>query len=192
MVFALTRVRLPVPLLCVTHALPQLLNVDGTSISGLDSDGVAAKLRGQEGSSVWIKVARRHSDIPGVAGLPPGEAPVEYKQFRVRRAQVELNPVFATTMSLDDHTYGAGRCGGRPVQGGEGVMRGLQLCFHMQLLSSAPEGGKINLLCGTSMWAWLACGGCTSWRLLVARCHCDHDLVLGLAVVCSAQAMCGW
>ncbi|KAI3437893.1 hypothetical protein D9Q98_000338 [Chlorella vulgaris] len=84
----------------------ELLNVDGTSISGLDSDGVAAKLRGQEGSSVWIKVARRHSDIPGVAGLPPGEAPVEYKQFRVRRAQVELNPVFATTMSLDDHTYG--------------------------------------------------------------------------------------
>ncbi len=96
------------PLLCVTPPLPQLLNVDGTSISGLDSDGVAAKLRGQEGSSVWIKVARRHSDIPGVAGLPPGEAPVEYKQFRVRRAQVELNPVFATTMSLDDHTYGAG------------------------------------------------------------------------------------
>lgn len=50
--------------LCALPALPlllQLLNVDGTSISGLDTDGVAAKLRGQEGSSVWIKVARRRT-----------------------------------------------------------------------------------------------------------------------------------
>ncbi|EFN55782.1 hypothetical protein CHLNCDRAFT_30937 [Chlorella variabilis] len=84
----------------------ELLNVDGTSISGLDTDGVAAKLRGQEGSSVWIKVARRRTEIPGVAGLPAEGPAVEYKQFRLRRAQVELNPVFATTMMMDDHTYG--------------------------------------------------------------------------------------
>jgi hypothetical protein len=80
--------------------------VDGTSITGLDTDGVAAKLRGQEGSSVWVKVARRRSEIPGVAGLPEGAPEVEYKQFRLRRAQVELNPIFATTMMMDDHVYG--------------------------------------------------------------------------------------
>jgi C-terminal processing protease CtpA/Prc len=84
----------------------ELLNVDGTSITGLDTDGVAAKLRGQEGSSVWVKVARRRSEIPGVAGLPEGAPEVEYKQFRLRRAQVELNPIFATTMMMDDHVYG--------------------------------------------------------------------------------------
>lgn len=35
--------------------------------------------------SVWVKVARRRPEIPGVADQPPG---VEYKQFRLRRAQV--------------------------------------------------------------------------------------------------------
>ncbi|PRW57074.1 carboxyl-terminal-processing peptidase chloroplastic [Chlorella sorokiniana] len=81
----------------------ELLNVDGTSTSGLDTDGVAQRLRGPADSSVWVKVARRRADIPGVADQPPG---VEYKQFRLRRAQVELNPVFATTMHQNDHVYG--------------------------------------------------------------------------------------
>jgi hypothetical protein len=38
-----------------------------------------------------------------VAGLQSG---VEYKQFRLQRAQVELNPVFATTMHMADHQWG--------------------------------------------------------------------------------------
>ena len=42
-------------------------------------------------------------EIPGVAGLQSG---VEYKQFRLQRAQVELNPVFATTMHMADHQWG--------------------------------------------------------------------------------------
>ncbi|PSC70752.1 Carboxyl-terminal-processing protease [Micractinium conductrix] len=84
----------------------ELLNVDGTSIDGLDTDSVAQRLRGQEGSSVWVKVARRHTDeIPGVAGAQPDGA-VEYKQFRLQRASVELNPVFATPLLLEDHVYG--------------------------------------------------------------------------------------
>lgn len=83
----------------------ELLNVDGTSITGLDTDSVAQKLRGQEGSSVWVKVARRHQEeIPGVAS-PQAEG-VEYKQFRLRRASVELNPVFATPLMMADHVYG--------------------------------------------------------------------------------------
>ena len=92
------------------HPVPplQLLNVDGTSISGLDTDRVAQRLRGPADSSVWVKVARRRAEIPGVAGM----ADVEYKQFRLRRAQVELNPVFATTMHTDEHVFGGlGRVG---------------------------------------------------------------------------------
>ncbi|KAL4420229.1 hypothetical protein ABPG77_011053 [Micractinium sp. CCAP 211/92] len=82
----------------------ELLNVDGSSVSGLDTDRVAQKLRGEEGSSVWVKVARRHQEeIPGVPGAQAG---VEYKQFRLRRASVELNPVFATPLMMDDHVYG--------------------------------------------------------------------------------------
>ena len=38
-----------------------------------------------------------------MAGLQSG---VEYKQFRLQRAQVELNPVFATTMHMADHQWG--------------------------------------------------------------------------------------
>lgn len=34
---------------------------------------------------MWVKVARRRQEIPGVAGLGDG---VEYKQFRLRRAAV--------------------------------------------------------------------------------------------------------
>ena len=50
-------------------------------------------------------------EIPGVAGAPapsPGApaAPVEYRQFRLRRAQVALNPVFATPVHIADHVYG--------------------------------------------------------------------------------------
>ena len=136
----------------------QLLGVDGTSTDGLDTDRVVQRLRGKEGSSVLVKVARHpqqqqvrlcgavqfsvvqcsaascpnlppppyHSpttrlaprlpprpplQIPGVAGAPapaPGAppAPVEYRQFRLRRAQVALNPVFATPVHIADHVYG--------------------------------------------------------------------------------------
>ncbi|KAL4451911.1 hypothetical protein ABPG75_007573 [Micractinium tetrahymenae] len=82
----------------------ELLNVDGSSVSGLDTDRVAQKLRGEEGSSVWVKVARRHQEeIPGVA---KARQDVEYKQFRLRRASVELNPIFATPLIMDDHVFG--------------------------------------------------------------------------------------
>ena len=42
------------------------MNVNGSSTSGLDTDGVAQRLRGQEGSSVWVKVARRRQVRAGV------------------------------------------------------------------------------------------------------------------------------
>ena len=40
------------------RAVVQLLGVDGTSTDGLDTDRVVQRLRGKEGSSVLVKVAR--------------------------------------------------------------------------------------------------------------------------------------
>ena len=51
-----------------TLPLVQLVNVNGTSTTGLDTEGVARRLRGEEGSSVWVKVARRRQVHRGAWG----------------------------------------------------------------------------------------------------------------------------
>lgn len=53
---------------------PQLLNVDGTSISGLDTDRVAQRLRGPADTSVWVKVARRQVRESSCRPAPPTPA----------------------------------------------------------------------------------------------------------------------
>lgn len=52
-----------------------------------------------------LRLCPLQEEIPGVPGAQAG---VEYKQFRLRRASVELNPVFATPLMMDDHVYGEG------------------------------------------------------------------------------------
>jgi C-terminal peptidase prc len=91
----------------------EVLAVDGASMAGRDGEAAARFLRGQQGSSVTVKVARRRGgadQVPGVAAglLPraPTVLPVEYKHFRLRREKVELSPVFATTLTRDDHAFG--------------------------------------------------------------------------------------
>lgn len=103
----------------------EVLAVDGTSTQGWDGDAAAAILRGQQGSSVMVEVARRKDAsssfttaptpvspmeaIPGVPGRRPGvdaDVGVELKRFRLRRERVELSPVFATAMHYDDHNFG--------------------------------------------------------------------------------------
>ncbi len=113
----------------------EVLKVNGTSTEGMDSEKAAAVLRGEQGSSVMVEVARSISKskspavlpisssrparvqtssgtleaIPGVPGTYPSDnmdVKVERKQFRLRRERVELSPVFATAMHYDDHNFG--------------------------------------------------------------------------------------
>eukprot|EP00887_Chlorella_sp_A99_P007881 scaffold20.g7881.t1 len=88
----------------------ELVNVGGASTRGWTGDMAAARLRGESGSAVWVKVARHRDQVPGqVAGSRAlWEGDVEYKQFKLQRDRVELSPVFATAMRRedDDHTYG--------------------------------------------------------------------------------------
>lgn len=106
----------------------EVLRVNGASVAGFDGETAAAVLRGEQGSSVMVEVARRKQGkggagagagasmspmsmdaIPGVAGRQPGadvDVAVELKKFRLRRERVELSPVFATAMHFDDHNFG--------------------------------------------------------------------------------------
>lgn len=87
----------------------EVLMVDGTSTKGWDGEDAARSLRGQQGSSVWVRVGRRRpaDEVPGVpAALHPLKLPVEYKQYRLRRERVELSPVFATALNFDEHIFG--------------------------------------------------------------------------------------
>ncbi len=87
----------------------QLLNVDGSSVSGLDTDRVAQKLRGEEGSSVWVKVARRHQvgsgrgggsrGILGGAGTPAACRPGAASAFNPQQAAALLRPLRPEIMS---------------------------------------------------------------------------------------------
>jgi C-terminal processing protease CtpA/Prc len=113
----------------------EVLKVNGTSTEGMDSEKAASVLRGEQGSSVMVEVARRKEStsnsavimpisspparietpsgtieaIPGVPGPYPADTKgvkIEHKQFRLRRERVELSPVFATAMHYDDHNFG--------------------------------------------------------------------------------------
>jgi carboxyl-terminal processing protease len=88
----------------------EVVTVDGTSTVGWDGEAAARVLRGEQGSSVTVEVARRREAVPGVAGLvdpsASGRNSVETKRFRLRRETVELSPIFATAVNYDDHMFG--------------------------------------------------------------------------------------
>ena len=57
------------------------MSIDGHSVHGWDGDKAAHFLRGRSGSSVNVRLARRTSQVPGVAGRPdPPLVYTEYKQ----------------------------------------------------------------------------------------------------------------
>lgn len=94
----------------------QVVKVDGASTEGWDGEEAAKYLRGQQGSSVWVEVARRKDspfnntpvrmEVPGVPGARLEPEQLEFKRFRLRRERVELSPVFATAVHYDDHAFG--------------------------------------------------------------------------------------
>ena len=102
----------PTPHAPATPCILQLLNVGGISTKGWTGDEAAAHLRGERGSSVWVKVARHRDQVPGqVAGsraLLGGDT--VYRQFKLQREKVEFTPVFATggTGWRGMHGYGGG------------------------------------------------------------------------------------
>jgi carboxyl-terminal processing protease len=78
----------------------EVVSVDGNSTRGMDETAAAKVLRGQQGSSVMVEVARRRGNnfpatpalleaIPGVAGMRSSDPyeQVEYKKFRLRRGR---------------------------------------------------------------------------------------------------------
>lgn len=56
-----------------------MVTIDGHSVHGWDGDKAAHFLRGRKGSSVNVRIARRTTQTPGVAGRPPPPY-TEYKQ----------------------------------------------------------------------------------------------------------------
>lgn len=90
------------------HPGDQVISVNGTDTSGLDGEEAARILRGEQGSSVEVEIARVSNQlVPGQVNSGMTEdSRVEKKRFRMRRERVNLSPIFATAMHYDDHTYG--------------------------------------------------------------------------------------
>lgn len=87
----------------------QVISVNGEPLQGLDGETAAKALRGKQGSSVDVEIARVINVVPGEAG--PGklseEARLQHKRFRLRRERVQLSPIFATALHTEEgHTYG--------------------------------------------------------------------------------------
>ena len=87
----------------------QVISVNGETLQGLDGETAAKALRGKQGSSVDVEIARVIDTVPGEVG--PGklsdEAKLQHKRFRLRRERVQLSPIFATALHTEEgHTYG--------------------------------------------------------------------------------------
>lgn len=63
----------------------QLLSIDGRSTEGLNGRQAAKVLRGQNGTSVSVKFARRTEQIPGVPGTPEALPKTNTKLVRLKR-----------------------------------------------------------------------------------------------------------
>jgi carboxyl-terminal processing protease len=84
----------------------EVISVNGSFMQGWDGEAAAQALRGKQGSSVDVEIARPY--VPGeVGGKLDEDARIQHKKFRLRRERVTLSPVFATALHTDDeHTYG--------------------------------------------------------------------------------------
>lgn len=87
----------------------EVISVNGETLQGRDGETAAKALRGKQGSSVDVEIARVVDMVPGEVG--PGklseEARLQHKKFRLRRERVQLSPIFATALHTEEgHTYG--------------------------------------------------------------------------------------
>lgn len=84
----------------------ELVSINGKSTEGLNGAGAAKILRGRNGTSVRVKLARRTDQIPGVPGTPESLPRATTKQFTLRREIVELSPVFYGKVHEAGEDYG--------------------------------------------------------------------------------------
>ncbi|CAD7698236.1 unnamed protein product [Ostreobium quekettii] len=84
----------------------ELLSINGESTQGWDGARAASKMRGTKGSLVTVQLARRTDQIPGVPGIPEPAPEVQFKELKIKRDVVELTPVYATAVKVDDATVG--------------------------------------------------------------------------------------
>ena len=77
----------------------EIVRVNGTALE--TSDEVGKALRGRQGSSVELEIARQ---IPGeVNDRLSEEDKILRKKFRLKRQRVSMSPVFATALHTDDN-----------------------------------------------------------------------------------------
>lgn len=77
----------------------EIVRVNGTTLE--TSDEVGKALRGKQGSSVELEIARQ---IPGeVNDRLSEEDKILRKKFRLKRQRVSMSPVFATALHTDDN-----------------------------------------------------------------------------------------
>mmetsp|Transcript_25512 Transcript_25512/g.55512 ORF Transcript_25512/g.55512 Transcript_25512/m.55512 type:complete len:585 (+) Transcript_25512:49-1803(+) len=79
----------------------EVLSINGSPTLGLSTEQAAKLLRGQGGTEVRVKLARRSEQIPGVPGRPEARPTVQYKDVALRRERVNLSPLFYTSF-MDD------------------------------------------------------------------------------------------
>lgn len=72
----------------------ELLSIDGHSTQGLNGPEAARELRGRNGTSVMVKLARRTEQIPGVPGTPESRPKTKTRLVSLKREVVELSPVY--------------------------------------------------------------------------------------------------
>jgi len=72
----------------------EVLSINGRSTRGLDGKEAAKSLRGKDGTTVSVKLARRTEEIPGVPARVEEKPVIKYKSVQMKREVVELNPVY--------------------------------------------------------------------------------------------------
>lgn len=115
----------------------EIVRVDGAALE--TSDDVGKALRGKQGSSVELEIARQ---IPGeVNDRLSEDARMERKKFRLKRQRVAMSPVFATAIhTSDDHTVGYIRA----LQFSKALSQDMALAIR-QLTKEGSEGIILDL-----------------------------------------------
>eukprot|EP01026_Neomeris_dumetosa_P023401 TRINITY_DN1991_c0_g1_i1.p1 TRINITY_DN1991_c0_g1~~TRINITY_DN1991_c0_g1_i1.p1 ORF type:complete len:500 (+),score=74.41 TRINITY_DN1991_c0_g1_i1:82-1581(+) len=84
----------------------EVVSIDGMSTEGWDGERAAQSLRGQGGTSVRVKFARRSDQIPGVPGVPEKPPTLSYKEYNLKREKVVLSSVSSTIIEDNNHKLG--------------------------------------------------------------------------------------
>lgn len=84
----------------------EVISINGNPTDGLTGESAARVLRGLNGTEVRVKLVRRSEQIPGVPGRPDPKPLVQYKEVRLKREKVNLNPVYSTAIQHDGQKTG--------------------------------------------------------------------------------------